>query len=139
MQLGMISAASARPAAFSIVLFMASFLLARRRGEQRAGHAAQREGRTEVDRIRNRSGSESSNAVTPRSAAALWEVERYEVIRGGLYRNGIPVPIRRGLLYVFLARAGWKGEDGVLSPEFVRRLRTVDPRLPHLYLRGDAA
>ena len=66
-------------------------------------------------------------------------MEQYEVVRGGLCRDGVPVPIPKGLLYVMLARAGWKGADGPLSLEFVRRLRRLDPRLDHLYLRSDAA
>ena len=61
----------------------------------------------------------------------------YEIVRGGLRRDGEPVPIPKGFLYLVLARAGWKGEDGPLSLEFVRRLRSLDPRLSQLYLRAD--
>lgn len=61
----------------------------------------------------------------------------YEIIRGGLQRDGEPVPIPKGLLYLALARAGWKGDDGPLSGDFVRRLRALDPRLSHLWLRAD--
>jgi hypothetical protein len=62
---------------------------------------------------------------------------RYEIVRGGLRRDGDPVPIPKGLLYLALARAGWKGEDGPLTADFVRRLRGLDPRLAHLYLPLD--
>lgn len=61
----------------------------------------------------------------------------YEIIRGGLFRDGEPLPIPKGFLFLVLARAGWKGEDGPLTAEFVRHLRSLDPRLSHLYLRGD--
>jgi hypothetical protein len=59
----------------------------------------------------------------------------YEIFRGSLRHEGRPVLVPRGLLYVALARAGWRGEDGPLSVELVQRLRLADPRLPHLYLR----
>jgi hypothetical protein len=59
----------------------------------------------------------------------------FEIIRGGLYGNGHPVDVPKGLLYLALARAGWKGEDGPLSLELVRRLRLIDRRLSVLYLR----
>ena len=62
---------------------------------------------------------------------------RYEIVNGVLRRNGHPIPVPKGLLYLALARAGWKGEDGLLSAEFVRRLRALDPRLAHLYLPLD--
>jgi hypothetical protein len=80
-----------------------------------------------------RSSSEIGAAVTRLPAAAQCRVA-YEILRGGLHRDGEPVPIPKGLLYLLLARAGWKGRDGPLSAEFVRRLRRLDPRLPHLYL-----
>jgi hypothetical protein len=61
----------------------------------------------------------------------------YEILRGGLHFGGRPVDVPRGLLYVQLARAGWKGEDGPLSLDFVRRLRLLDPRMSLFYLRPD--
>ena len=62
---------------------------------------------------------------------------RYEIVNGVLHRDGRPIPVPKGLLYLALARAGWKGEDGPLSADFVRRLRGLDPRLAHLYLPLD--
>ena len=59
----------------------------------------------------------------------------YEILRGGLHHAGRPVEIPKGLLYLALARAGWRGEDGPLSLDLVRRLRLADPRLSLLYLR----
>ena len=66
-----------------------------------------------------------------------WPPSGFEILRGGLYRNGCPLDVPKGLLYLALARAGWKGEDGPLSLELVRRLRLLDRRLSVLYLRPD--
>jgi hypothetical protein len=65
------------------------------------------------------------------------ETERpsgYEIIRGGLHQDGRSLEVPRGLLYLALARAGWRGEDGPLSLEMIRRLRLLDRRLSALYL-----
>ena len=66
---------------------------------------------------------------------------RYEIIDGGLRIDGRPAGIPKGLLFVLLARAGWKGTDGPLPVELVLRLRTLDPRLRFVYLppESDAA
>jgi hypothetical protein len=61
----------------------------------------------------------------------------YEIIRGGLHQGGRAVPIPKGHLYLALARAGWRGEDGPLSVDMVRRLRLLDRRLSVLYLLPD--
>jgi len=53
----------------------------------------------------------------------------YEVNQGELKVNGGVLPLRRGLILVALARAGWRGGDGVLSEEFARRLLLADPRI----------
>jgi len=62
---------------------------------------------------------------------------QYEILNGTLQRDGHPVPVPKGLLYLALARAGWRGDDGPLTIDFVRRLRGLDPRLAHLFLRPD--
>jgi hypothetical protein len=70
----------------------------------------------------------------------MGEAERpsgYEMIRGGLHRAGRAVPIPKGHLYLALARAGWRGEDGPLSLDLIRRLRLLDRRLSALYLPPD--
>jgi hypothetical protein len=59
------------------------------------------------------------------------------MVDGRLYRDGLPLVIPKGHLFLALARAGWKGEDGPLSTDFVRRLRSLDRRMSMLYLRGD--
>jgi hypothetical protein len=61
----------------------------------------------------------------------------YEIIRGGLRQDGRIIDIPKGLLYLALARAGWRGEDGPLSLDMIRRLRLLDRRLSALYLRPD--
>jgi hypothetical protein len=61
----------------------------------------------------------------------------YEIVRGGLRCDGDPVLVPKGLLYLALARAGWRGKDGPLSAEFVQRLRGLDPRLAHLFIPPD--
>jgi hypothetical protein len=61
----------------------------------------------------------------------------YDILEGVLRCHAIPVFVPKGLLYVALARAGWRGVDGPLSLDMVRRLRLADPRLSHLYLRPE--
>ncbi len=61
----------------------------------------------------------------------------YDILDGVLRCDGIPVFVPKGLLYVALARAGWRGVDGPLSLEMVRRLRLADARLSQLYLRPE--
>jgi len=60
----------------------------------------------------------------------------FEIYRGELRRWGAAIPIPKGLLFVLLARAGWRGQDGPLSHEFMVRFRQIDPRLSHFYLRA---
>ncbi len=52
----------------------------------------------------------------------------YEVKDGRLLVNGEPVPLRRGQVSVALLRAGWKGVDGPLPPEIVRKIVEFDRR-----------
>ena len=61
----------------------------------------------------------------------------YAIVRGALRRDGDPVPVPKGMLYLAMARAGWRGDDGPLTVEFVQRLRLLDPRLAHLFMRPD--
>lgn len=63
--------------------------------------------------------------------------QAYEIVDGVLLIDGRPSGIPKGLLFVLLARAGWTGKDGPISPELIFRLRTTDPRLRFLYLRPD--
>jgi hypothetical protein len=66
---------------------------------------------------------------------------RFEILQGRLWIDGRLSAIPKGLLYVLLARAGWKGEEGPVSLEMILRLRALDPRFRFLYLppQADAA
>lgn len=64
---------------------------------------------------------------------------KFEIIDGDLQIDGRPSGIPKGLLFVVLARAGWKGADGPVSLELIVRLRALDPRLRFLYLPPDDA
>jgi len=61
----------------------------------------------------------------------------YEIQQGILLHEGRPLFVPKGLLYVALARAGWRGVDGPLTLDLIRRLRLADPRLKILYLRPE--
>jgi hypothetical protein len=63
---------------------------------------------------------------------------RLEIIDGALWVNGRASDIPRGLLFVLLARAGWRGEEGPIPPEMALRLRSLDPRFRFLYLPPDS-
>jgi len=82
--------------------------------------------------------------VTRAVAAALLHVgpaarqPRFEIVDGGLWRDGRPCDIPKGLLYVLLARAGWKGREGPVPIDMILRLRSLDPRCRFLYLPPDA-
>ena len=53
----------------------------------------------------------------------------YEVHDGLLYFQGAPLPLPKGLILRALAKAGWKGAEGMLDPELGRRLLAADPRI----------
>jgi hypothetical protein len=59
-------------------------------------------------------------------------------VKGRLEIDGRPSPIPKGHLFVLLARAGWKGQDGPIPPEMILRLRAIDPRFRFLYLPPEA-
>jgi len=52
-----------------------------------------------------------------------------EVHRGQLTVKGVVVPLRKGLILLALAKAGWRGTDGTLTEDFVRVLFRADPRI----------
>ena len=54
---------------------------------------------------------------------------RYEVKGGTLFVNGESVPLRRGLIYAALARAGWKGVEGPISSELFEKVIEADRRI----------
>jgi len=53
----------------------------------------------------------------------------YEVKGGTLFVNGESVPLRRGLIYAALARAGWKGVEGPVSRELFEKVIEADRRI----------
>lgn len=54
---------------------------------------------------------------------------RYEVKDGRLLVNSEAVPLRKGLVYAALARAGWDGHDGLVSRELFEKVLDADRRI----------
>ena len=64
----------------------------------------------------------------------LNEDARYEVKDGILYVEGDPIPLRKGIVYAALARAGWNGHEGVLPLKLVADMLRMDRRVSLLAL-----
>ncbi len=62
--------------------------------------------------------------------------EVYEVKEGRLAVNGRLLPLSRGMIFVALLRAGWKGVEGILPLELARKALSLDPRLGFLALQS---
>ena len=54
---------------------------------------------------------------------------RYEVKNGRLLVNSEAVPLRKGIVYAALARAGWDGHDGLVSRELFEKVLDADRRI----------
>jgi hypothetical protein len=54
---------------------------------------------------------------------------RYEVKEGRLFVNSEAVPLRKGIVYVALARAGWYGVEGPVSRELFEKVLDADRRI----------
>jgi len=54
---------------------------------------------------------------------------RYELKGGTLFVNGESVPLRKGLIYAALARAGWNGVEGPVSRELFEKVVEADRRI----------
>ena len=54
---------------------------------------------------------------------------RYELKDGKFLVNGEAIPLRKGIIYAALARAGWTGYEGPVSREFLEKLLRVDRRI----------
>ena len=65
--------------------------------------------------------------MTPREA-------RYEVTGGKLFVDGESIPLRKGVVYVALARAGWTGHEGPLPPALAQEMFRLDRRVSLLAL-----
>jgi len=53
----------------------------------------------------------------------------YEVKDGRLFVDGEPVPLRKGVVYAALARAGWNGHEGRLPLKLVADMLRLDRRV----------
>lgn len=54
---------------------------------------------------------------------------QYEVKGGVLYVNGDAIPLRKGIVYAALARAGWNGHEGPLPLKLVTNMLSLDRRV----------
>lgn len=54
---------------------------------------------------------------------------RYEVKEGKLLVDGETVPLRKGIVYAALARAGWNGHEGPLPLKLVADMLRLDRRV----------
>ena len=54
---------------------------------------------------------------------------RYEIVNGKLFVDGEPVPLRKGIVYAALARAGWNGHEGPLPLKLVADMLRLDRRV----------
>jgi len=62
---------------------------------------------------------------------------RYEVKDGILYVDGDAIPLRKGIVYAALARAGWNGHEGVLPLKLVADMLAMDRRVSLLALAAE--
>ena len=53
----------------------------------------------------------------------------YEVKDGKLLVDGEPIPLRKGIVYAALARAGWSGHEGRLPLKLVSDMLRLDRRV----------
>jgi len=58
----------------------------------------------------------------------------YEVRDGKLLVNGEAIPLRKGIVYASLARAGWNGHEGPLPIRLVADMLRMDRRVSILAL-----
>jgi len=62
---------------------------------------------------------------------------RYEVMDGKLLVDGEIVPLRKGIVYAALARAGWNGHEGLLPLKLVADMLRLDRRVSLMALRSE--
>jgi hypothetical protein len=63
---------------------------------------------------------------------------RYEVKDGKLLVNSESIPLRKGIVYAALARAGWNGYEGPLPQELVETMLRLDRRVSIMALAREA-
>lgn len=61
----------------------------------------------------------------------------YEVKDGALYVNDEAMPLRKGIVYAALARAGWNGHEGPLPLKLVADMLRMDRRVSLLALAAE--
>lgn len=62
---------------------------------------------------------------------------RYEVKDGRLYVNDEAIPLRKGIVYAALARAGWNGHEGPLPITLVADMLRLDRRISLMALAAE--
>ena len=63
---------------------------------------------------------------------------RYEVRDGRLFVNDESVPLRKGIVYAALARAGWNGHEGPLPLKLVADMLRLDRRVSLMALAAES-
>jgi hypothetical protein len=53
----------------------------------------------------------------------------YEVKEGKLFVNHESIPLRKGIVYAALIRAGWRGHEGRLPADLVETMLRLDQRV----------
>jgi len=66
------------------------------------------------------------------------EDARYEVQDGKLLVNGEAIPLRKGIVYAALARAGWNGHEGPLPMKLVADMLQLDRRVSLMALAAES-
>jgi hypothetical protein len=70
--------------------------------------------------------------------AMMNEDATYEVKDGKLLVNGDVIPLRKGIVYAALARAGWNGHEGPLPIRLVAEMLRLDRRVSLMALAREA-
>jgi hypothetical protein len=65
------------------------------------------------------------------------EDARYEVKDGKLFVNDEAIPLRKGIVYAALARAGWNGHEGPLPLKLVADMLRLDRRVSLMALSAE--
>ena len=65
------------------------------------------------------------------------EDARYELKDGKLFVNDEAIPLRKGIVYAALARAGWTGHEGPLPLKLVADMLRLDRRVSMMALAAE--
>jgi len=80
--------------------------------------------------LTDRSTKKEENAMVNEDA-------RYEVKDGRLFVNDEAIPLRKGIVYAALARAGWNGHEGPLPLKLVTDMLSMDRRVSMMALAAE--